>query len=377
MSVHLFPIFVSLVAFFVLANLLSIPWIIYQYRRHGYFNFWRSVVLVSFLFYLMTAFLLVILPLPEVHANCAGMVNTVFSQVKPFQFVDDIVRETGVVWSSPGTYSTLLRASSVNQVFFNILLLFPLGVYLRYYFKKRSKWYYALISGFFLSLFFEVTQRTGIFGIYECPYRLFDVDDLIMNTLGAVSGYFLGSMILFFFPTRENVESADQRFQTEKQASYGIQLIELIITISISSFIAGIVTAPMQNLPFFADSIIFFTVVFFFLVLMPYFFAGHTLGGLILRVRISRESKSFWKLMKRYIIIIIPYLLSRLTDSISVDSEDILMNLFGIGLTFASFFIWFIILIHVIVKWLKKSHAPYFNAFADLKMERINKKSTI
>ena len=45
-------------------------------------------------------------------------------------------------------------------------------------------------------------QLTGVMGVFPCSYRLFDVDDLIWNTSGAVIGY--GCAMLFdrLFPPR-------------------------------------------------------------------------------------------------------------------------------------------------------------------------------
>lgn len=42
-----------------------------------------------------------------------------------------------------------------------------------------------------LSLVFELTQLSGLFGLYPRPYRLADVDDLMTNTLGGMVGYWL------------------------------------------------------------------------------------------------------------------------------------------------------------------------------------------
>ena len=47
----------------------------------------------------------------------------------------------------------------------------------------------TLAIGFLVTLSFETTQLTGLWGLYEHPYRLFDVDDLMLNTLGAMIGF--------------------------------------------------------------------------------------------------------------------------------------------------------------------------------------------
>ena len=46
----------------------------------------------------------------------------------------------------------------------------------------------ATLAGAAMSLFIEAAQRTGVRGLLPCAYRLFDVDDLMANGLGAVAG---------------------------------------------------------------------------------------------------------------------------------------------------------------------------------------------
>ncbi|WP_169052728.1 VanZ family protein [Pseudooceanicola onchidii] len=43
--------------------------------------------------------------------------------------------------------------------------------------------------GLGLSGLVELTQLTGVFGLFPCPYREFDVDDLILNVAGVWGGY--------------------------------------------------------------------------------------------------------------------------------------------------------------------------------------------
>ena len=60
-------------------------------------------------------------------------------------------------------------------------------MFLRYYkhFSVKKVLKYSLL----LSAFFEFTQLTRLYGIYPKPYRLCDIDDLLLNTLGGVVGY--------------------------------------------------------------------------------------------------------------------------------------------------------------------------------------------
>ncbi len=45
-------------------------------------------------------------------------------------------------------------------------------------------------------------------GIYECAYRLADVDDLITNTLGALIGALIAPLVLWFMPQRRELRAA-------------------------------------------------------------------------------------------------------------------------------------------------------------------------
>ena len=67
-----------------------------------------------------------------------------------------------------------------------VLLFVPLGVLVRVITHRGAV--VATALGFAVSLLIEVTQLTGVWGVYPCAYRLFDVDDLVTNTLGAALG---------------------------------------------------------------------------------------------------------------------------------------------------------------------------------------------
>ena len=61
---------------------------------------------------------------------------------------------------------------------------------------------------FLLSLFFELTQLTGLNFIYSRPYRLFDVDNLMINTLGGILGYFIKNKLKVLLPSREEINDS-------------------------------------------------------------------------------------------------------------------------------------------------------------------------
>jgi hypothetical protein len=62
----------------------------------------------------------------------------------------------------------------------------------------------ATALGFALSLWVETAQITGLFGLYPCAYRQFDVDDLILNTGGTLAGAAAGA-VLFGWGRRRQV----------------------------------------------------------------------------------------------------------------------------------------------------------------------------
>lgn len=46
-----------------------------------------------------------------------------------------------------------------------------------------------------LTCLIEATQYTGVWGIFPCAYRQFNVDDLILNSTGVLSGFLFGRML--------------------------------------------------------------------------------------------------------------------------------------------------------------------------------------
>lgn len=66
MSAYITPIKVALLVFPFLALAISMIFFVIQYRKYGRFILSRALVLYSFVFYLLCAYFLVILPLPSI-----------------------------------------------------------------------------------------------------------------------------------------------------------------------------------------------------------------------------------------------------------------------------------------------------------------------
>jgi glycopeptide antibiotics resistance protein len=177
------PIIAALLLFPVLAGLFLIPFAYRMYHRYGHIPLWRTFVFYSFVYYILALIFYIVLPLPVVTPNFCTIYHTAtIPQLHPFQFLNDIARET----SGLGLHD-VLTSRAFWQAFLNVLLFVPLGVYLRYYYR----WRFPLTIGiaFATSLFLELTPYTGLWHLYPCAYRLFDVDDIMLNTTGAVLGY--------------------------------------------------------------------------------------------------------------------------------------------------------------------------------------------
>ena len=195
MSVYVDNILAAAIAFPFLAALATLPYLVYQYRKFGSVPWLRTLVVYSFAFYLLCAYFLVLLPLPADRTAFVPYAAT--PQLVPFHFVSEIA-QTARISADPASWLGFARTPAVYEAFFNLLLTMPFGMYLRYYFRRS--WWQVLLLGFCLTLSFETLQLTGLLGLYEHPYRLFDVDDLIVNTLGAMAGFWLVGPVLRVLP---------------------------------------------------------------------------------------------------------------------------------------------------------------------------------
>ena len=191
-------LFFPMIAFF-----FTMPYIVYNYHKYGSVLSLRILVVYSFILYMICMYFLVILPLPS-RTEVAAMTGRRM-QLVPFTFIHDILKESRISYGDPVSLLTLLHNKALFQVLFNIVMTIPFGVYLRYYFRLSLK--KTVLFTFLLSLFFELTQLTGLYFYYPRSYRLFDVDDLLANTLGGTVGYFLMSPFVKILPTRAQIDS--------------------------------------------------------------------------------------------------------------------------------------------------------------------------
>ena len=65
MAVYFEPIKTALILFPIIAFFITLPYLIIEYHKYGAVPLLRSVIVYTFILYLLAAFLLVILPLPS------------------------------------------------------------------------------------------------------------------------------------------------------------------------------------------------------------------------------------------------------------------------------------------------------------------------
>ena len=191
LETYLLPIRASALIFPALAFVMLVPVAVVLYRRHGVMR-WSALSFYTFAYYGIATCCLVIMPLPSGSVD----VCTKYAKMREPQLIPGST--FGDVWKEADHQFTLsaliLTNPAVYKTVFNIALIVPLGMFLRY--LLRWGLLPTTLAGLGTSLLFEISQYTGLFGIYPCPYRLADVDDLIVNTSGAVIGWLLAGPIV-------------------------------------------------------------------------------------------------------------------------------------------------------------------------------------
>lgn len=162
-----------------------------QYRRHGRLSWRRTITTATAAIYGFGLFSYTMLPLPSSRDEFCRP-GVAIPQLVPGRFLDDfklVIVERGL--------SGFATSFTLWQVLFNIILFMPLGILAVRW--LRGNIITGVLLGFAASLAIELTQYTGIWGLYTCAYRVADVDDLITNTAGALLGAVIAYLPMFRF----------------------------------------------------------------------------------------------------------------------------------------------------------------------------------
>lgn len=279
------------ILFPILAVLFTIPYIAWNYHKYGSVLSLRILIVYSFILYMLCAYCLVILPLPtgEAAANLSGHQ----AQLVPFTFLGDIARESDAVLSQPRTWLTVFNSNAFLTTLFNLFLTMPFGMYLRYYF--RCGWKRTLVYSLLLSLFFELTQLSGLYFIYSGSYRLFDVDDLIVNTCGSMIGFVLARIAMRFLPSREELDR--ESFVRGRRVSLLRRIVAFIYD-EIAYAVLFIVVFLIWTANFGTMSVWVYALIWLaYFALCPIVLRGQTIGHRLTKLRIvsfSGVGRAHW-----------------------------------------------------------------------------------
>ena len=197
-AVKLFPL---------VALVITLPYIVVQYYRFGSILVLRMVFVYSFVLYILCVALLTMLPIPA--SETAASLQQKTPQFIPFYSIRQWFTATGFNLRDLSTWKDTLISRPAFIILANIVMMVPLGIYLRYYFEFSIGKTFVITLGF--SLILELIQLTGLFGLYAVAYRMFDVDDLLMNTLGGMIGFWLAKPLMRLLPSPQQLSSLAYR----------------------------------------------------------------------------------------------------------------------------------------------------------------------
>ena len=276
-------ILTAIFVFPVLAFFITLPYIIYNYNKFGSILFIRTLLIYLFILYLLSAYFLIIMPLPSI-SSVARLTTKV--QLVPFDLISNIIRTVHFNYKDISTYVNIFRNPFVYQTIYNFLLTVPFGIFLRYYFK--CNFIKTLLFTFLLSLFFEITQLTGLYFIYPNAYRLFDVDDLIVNTLGGIFGFLVTPLVTMMLPTKEELDlksyiKGTKVSSTKRIVTFIIDIVIIIVFIGLELLIDHLYNLTYNYALYVGLSI------FIFYNLIPFITNGKTIGYKITNIVITNE----------------------------------------------------------------------------------------
>ena len=294
MSEYIEVIRMAVSYFPLIALVMSVPFMLLEYHRFGALSFFKGVVVYSFVLYMTCAYCLIILPLPDVEE--VAKYTSPWCNFIPFRAVYDFFHDSPFCLTQPSTWLKAIKHKSFYTVAFNLVLTLPFGMYVRYY--LRAGWKKTLLLTFLLSLFFELTQVTGLYFIYPRPYRLCDVDDLITNSLGGLLGWVCAGPLLKVLPSREAVES--DALRRGRRVSGLRRTVALFLDLFLFGMLSLLFYLP-RLLPFWEVLALTFTLYY---IVLTHLLGGSAPAEAFLRLRIAdaREKNCLWRLILRRLL---------------------------------------------------------------------------
>lgn len=232
-------IYIALLLSPAISILALIPYIIFHYKKYKIIYADRSMCFYLLCLFFLSAYFMTMLPFPSIES--VAKLNTPTMQMAPFMVVHDYFEDSGVSVSDITSVIPSLTSGAFTGPILNIIMLIPFGFFLRLTFETTLA--QTTIAGLLASLLFEVTQLTALFGIYPRPYRMFDIDDLITNTIGAMMGWLLVALLKRIYPKSVEIGKKPMRqgggisLRRRMPAIIFNQGISLVITLVVGCFL--------------------------------------------------------------------------------------------------------------------------------------------
>lgn len=240
MSTWLFEGVLSIALFVVLAPVLVAPFLGVVYRAYRYPAPGPTALAAATGLYACSLVAFTTFPLPEAPEEfCTERSALDYWQLTPGSSFGDVAERVAEVG-----FAATLTSGVFLQVMFNVAFFIPLGFLVAY--RLRRGVGTALLAGLGVSLLIEVTQGTGLWGLYPCPYRLADADDLLTNTAGAALGWGVGWLVSRRWPFQDPPPRTDLTPPTVRRRllAAGLDLVVLLVlTLGIDIVVAFVIAS--------------------------------------------------------------------------------------------------------------------------------------
>jgi glycopeptide antibiotics resistance protein len=221
---------ISIALFILLTPLLITPFMAWVYRKYRYPARRATILAAATGLYASAILSFTTFPLPETPQDfCTQRSASDYWRLTPgasFAEVADVYADIGLT----GT----LTSGTFLQVAFNVVFFIPLGFLVTYWWRRGVGTAAALGLG--VSLLIETTQGSALWGVYPCPYRVAEVDDLITNTSGALIGALLGVLATRLLPYRDPSPRSDPGPPTVRRRLFAA-LLDLTVA-AVTAFLA-------------------------------------------------------------------------------------------------------------------------------------------
>lgn len=170
-------LFIFLIPIWMIVRII----LIYLSKKSRSKLFWgREISLSIFFIYILCVLSVTLFPLLIQFTNKS---NEISINLIP---IVDTAKEVANITSDASMHNFMIKFW-IKNIFGNILLLFPLGIMLPMLWKKFNSLSKTILFAFCLSLSIETLQLLS--GYIGNVGRAFDIDDILLNTIGAFIGF--------------------------------------------------------------------------------------------------------------------------------------------------------------------------------------------